>query len=123
MALAQTFFNNIGEGCFVTSLDLYFETKDDNLPITIALIETLANTPGRRILPFSTVTKIPSEITVSADGTTATKFTFESPVYLKGGYQYAVAMESNSTKYKVFVSELGENVIGTNRRVSEQPLV
>ena len=123
MALAQTFFNNIGEGCFVTSLDLYFETKDDNLPITVALIETLANTPGRRILPFSTVTKIPSEITVSTDGTTATKFTFESPVYLKGGYQYAVAMESNSTKYKVFVSELGENVIGTNRRVSEQPLV
>jgi len=28
MAVAQTFVNNVSEGCFVTSLDLYFSEKD-----------------------------------------------------------------------------------------------
>ena len=123
MAIAQTFFNNIEEGCFVTSIDLYFETKDDTLPISIALIETLADRPGKRILPFSAVTKIPSEISTSTDGSTATTFTFDSPVYLQGGVQYAIAMETNSVNYKLFVSELGQNIINSTRRVSEQPLV
>ena len=123
MAIAQTFFNNIEEGCFVTSIDLFFETKDDTLPISIGLIDTLADRPGKKILPFSAVTKIPSEILTSTNGTTATTFTFDSPVYLQGGVQYAIAMETNSVNYKLFVSELGENIINSTRRVSEQPLV
>lgn len=123
MAIAQTFFNNIEEGCFVTSIDLFFETKDDTLPISIGLIDTLADRPGKKILPFSAVTKIPSEISTSTNGSTATTFTFDSPVYLQGGVQYAIAMETNSVNYKLFVSELGQNIINSTRRVSQQPLV
>lgn len=123
MAIAQTFLNNIDEGCFVTSLDLYFSAKDDTQPVTIALIETLNEKPGKRILPFSVVTKLPADVTTSTDASSATTFTFNSPVYLRGGYQYALAIKSNSVNYKVYVAELGQNIIGTTRRISEQPLV
>ena len=123
MALGQTFINNFGDGTFLTSIDLFFETKDDNIPVTIGILETLGQKPGKKVLPFSTVTKNPSDINVSSDGTTATKFTFDSPVFIDGSETYAVGIDTVSTNYKVFVSELGQTVIGSTRRVSEQPLV
>ena len=123
MALGQTFINNFGDGTFLTSIDLFFETKDDNIPVTIGILETLGQKPGKKVLPFSIVTKNPSDINVSSDGTTATTFTFDSPVFIDGSETYAVGIDTVSTNYKVFVSELGQTVIGSTRRVSEQPLV
>jgi len=123
MAIAQTFLNSIDEGVFVTSIDLYFSAKDDTLPITIGLLETRNDRPGSKILPFSAVTKAAADISTSTDAETATKFTFSSPVYLRGGYKYALGIETNSTNYSLYVSELGQNRIGTTRRISEQPLV
>ena len=46
MAIAQTFVNNTAEGCFVTSLDLYFSEKDSIQPITIGLLETYRSRAG-----------------------------------------------------------------------------
>lgn len=123
MAIAQTFVNNVGGGCFVTSLDLYFSAKDTTQPINIALLETYQDRPGSKILPFSIVTKAAADVNTSTDGNTATTFTFESPVFLKGGETYAIGINANSTKYVLYVSELGQTVIGTTRRVSEQPAV
>ena len=53
MAIAQTFVNQVEEGCFVTSLDLYFSEKDTIQPINVALFETYRDRPGSKILPFS----------------------------------------------------------------------
>ena len=58
MALGQTFINNFGDGAFLTSIDLFFKSKDSNIPVTVAIIETLGGKPADRILPFSIVTKI-----------------------------------------------------------------
>lgn len=123
MAIAQTFLNNVGEGCFVTSLDLFFSQKDDTLPVTVYLVDTHMNLPTVRELPFSKVTKNPSDINTSTDGLTATTFTFDSPVYLEGSVLYGIAIETNSTNYRLYVSELGGTIIGSTRRVSEDPLV
>ncbi len=123
MALGQTFINNFGDGAFLTSIDLFFKAKDDNIPVTVAIVETLGGKPSDRILPFSTVTKNPSDINISDDGATATTFTFESPVFIGGTETYAIGIESQSTEYRVFVSELGQTVLGSTRRVSQQPLV
>ena len=35
MAVFQTFINTFGDGVFITSIDLFFETKDDNIPVGI----------------------------------------------------------------------------------------
>jgi len=123
MTIAQTFLNDIGEGCFVTSLDLFFSQKDNTLPITVSIVDTLMNVPGSKRLPFSTVTKNPADVNTSTDGTTATKFTFDSPVFLEGGALYGIEISTNSTNYRLYVSELGGNIIGSTRRVSDNPLV
>lgn len=123
MAIAQTFVNNTAEGCFVTSLDLYFKEKDSIQPITIGLLETYRSRPDSKIIPFSIVTKAAADVNTSTDAATATTFTFDSPVFLKGGQTYAITLFSNSTKYVSYISELGQNIIGTTRRVSEQPAV
>lgn len=123
MAVAQTFMNNVDEGCFATSVDLYFSEKDSVQPINVAIVETFQDRPGSKILPFSVVTKAAADVNTSTDASTATTFTFPSPVYLKGGVTYAIGITSNSNKYVLYVSELGQTVIGTTRRVSEQPAV
>jgi len=123
MAVAQTFVNNTAEGCFVTSLDLYFSAKDSIQPITVSLVETYRSRPDSKIIPFSTVTKAAADVNTSTDASSATTFTFDSPVFLKGGQTYAIALFSNSTKYVSYISELGQNILGTTRRVSEQPAV
>ena len=46
MALAQTFINNLGDGVFLTSIDLFFETKDDNLPVGIEITDTNMDKPS-----------------------------------------------------------------------------
>jgi len=123
MAISQTFVNNTAEGCFVTSLDLYFSEKDSIQPITIGLLETYRSRPDSKIIPFSIVTKAAADVNTSTDASSATTFTFDSPVFLKGGQTYAITLFSNSTKYVSYIAELGQNIIGTTRRVSEQPAV
>ena len=48
MAIAQTFLNSIDDIVFVTSIDLYFSSKDDTLPITIGLLEVKNDRPLTR---------------------------------------------------------------------------
>ena len=37
--------------------------------------------------------------------------------------EYALVVMSNSSKYECFFAELGQNIIGTTRKVSEQPYI
>jgi hypothetical protein len=135
--LAQSFYVFEDTGVFLTSIDVYFETKDeDNIPVTLQIRPLLAGVPSNVVVPFSEVTLIPDQINLSVDGTIATKFTFPSPVYLQGPQQqtvrqapigsqtqaeYAIVLLSNSSNYRVFVTELGQNDILTGVKVSRQP--
>ena len=121
--IAQSFFINDLEGAFVSKIDLYFETKDDNIPVKVYLVETVEGRPGTRIVPFSEVILNPSSVNTSTDASSATTFTFPSPVFLQGGKEYAVIVKPDSQKYKAFVSRLGDNILGSDRRVSQQPLL
>ena len=77
--------------------------------------------PTTEVVPFSEVAIDPDDITTSTNGSAPTKFTFESPVYLEGGTEYAMVLKSVSLKYKVFVSRIGENDLITDEFVSNQP--
>ena len=122
--LAETFLVDESlypDGVFLSDIDLYFKTKDtDGLPVEIQIRDTLNGYPSQVILPFSTVSLTPDLVTVSEDATSATKFTFPSLVFLQPG-EYAITVISNSLKYEAYIAEMGENIIGTNRKVSEQP--
>ena len=61
-------------------------------------------------------------VATSPDGTVATKFKFNAPVYLLGSTYYAFVVKApTSLKYNIWASKLGENLVGTETRVSEQP--
>lgn len=139
--VAQTFFtpqaeNGNGLGIFVSSVDVFFKSKpnasinDAELPISVKIVKTLNGYPTEEIVAECFVeckdvnttngtTTFPS----TSDSSTATKFTFKDPVYLPPGEEYALVVFSDSPSYEVWISELGQAVIGdsNNRRISEQP--
>jgi len=119
--LAQTFLIDDVGGVFLTSLDLYFASKDDNIPITLQIREVVNGYPGKTILPFSEKTLNPGSVSTSTDGTTATTFTFNSPVYLQENTEYCFVLLANSNNYTTYVGRLGETVLGSDRTISQQP--
>ena len=73
--------------------------------------------PTQKIVPFSDTTLNPGSVNI--DGT-ATTFTFESPVYLQDGFEYAITVISNSNKYNVRYGQIGDEDQNGNR-ISQQP--
>ena len=110
-------------GRFLTSVDIYFGAKDDNLPVTLEIRTVVNGFPGNKILPYSRVVKNAGDINVSATGATATTFTFVSPVYVSTETEYAVAVLSNTPNHKVWITRMGDVDIGGTRTVSKQPHV
>lgn len=108
-------------GIFMTSLDVYFGTKDRTLPVFLELREMLNGIPTTNVVPGSRKTLRARDVNLSLDGSVATRFTFDYPVYLQGKTDYAFVLLSDSTYYQVFVSRLGENDLITGQRVSVQP--
>jgi hypothetical protein len=121
--LAQSFFIEEEEGLFVTSMDLYFYTKDDTSPVTIT-IRTMENgQPTETIVPYSTTTVNAEDIKVSVDASVPTKFTFPSPVYLSSQSEYCFVVFSSSKNYYLWVSRLSEQDVTTQFFIDKQPYV
>jgi len=119
--LAQSFLVDASGGMFLTSVGIYFATKDESIPVRVEIRNMVNGYPGQVILPFSDVTKNPSEVTTSVDGSVATTFTFDSPVYLEQGKEYCFVVLSNSDKYEAFISRMGEPDLITGQTIAEQP--
>ena len=119
--LAQSFVIDQPDGAFVTSLDVFFATKSDTVPVRAEIRNMVNGYPGQKVVPFSQKYLNPSEINTSTDASTATTFTFPSPVYLQEGVEYCIVLYSDSNDYTAYISRLGERVIGSDRTVSKQP--
>jgi hypothetical protein len=120
--LAQSFLvGTLSGGYCVTSVDVYFATKDANIPVTLQIRQMLNGTPTQSVVPFSTVVLNPSSINVSSTAATPTNFPFSSPVYLPQGVEYAIVLLSNSNNYFVWTALLGDNVLNTDSLISQVP--
>lgn len=119
--LAQSFLVDASGGMFLTSVDIYFATKDESIPVRVEIRNMVNGYPGQVILPFSDVVKNPSEVNTSVDGSVATTFTFDSPVYLEQGKEYCFVVLSNSDKYEAFISRMGEPDLITGQTIAGQP--
>ena len=111
--LAQTFTVGEATGIFLTSVEVFFQSKDDVLPVVLQMRTVETGLPTSKVLPFATVTLEPNSVNISQDASIATKFTFESPVYLTGETEYAVVLLSDSTNYNVWIARMGEVDIST----------
>jgi len=121
--LAQSFLVEDAGGIFVTKCDVFFRTKDDmDIPVVFQIRSMKNGLPTQHVLPFSEIVLDPAEVNLSADGSVATTVEFKAPVYLEGNNtEYAVALASNSTKYSVYISRIGETDILTDTYISNQP--
>ncbi|CAB4126783.1 Domain of unknown function DUF4815 [uncultured Caudovirales phage] len=131
--LAETFLINNPGGAFLSKVDIFFAQIDSNIPVTIEIREVVNGYPGKAVLPFSRVTIQPADISLSTttvidlDGVsypkfdTPTSFVFPSPVYVQDQTEYALVVMSDSNKYKIWISELGDTIPGTSTTITEQP--
>lgn len=126
--LAQSFLVTERGGCFVSSLDLYFASKDSNIPVIVYISEMVNGYPSQTILPFSEVVIDSSAVnvtpitgTLKSEQIAATNIKFKSPVYLQENREYAFVIISNSDKYNVWIATGGENRLGTEIPVQSQP--
>ena len=127
--LAQTFLVDeagLEGGVFLSKVDLFFQTKDSEIPVSLDIRVVTNGTPTQIIVPFSKVVKQPSEVFTSEDASTPTTFTFESPVFIPYRSEFALVLTSDSNNYKTFISILGEDAIDAahaGEKISEQPYI
>jgi hypothetical protein len=124
--VTQTFFvpERYTQGIVITSLELFFATKDSELPVSIELRRLINGLPSAgEVIKDSTVVKNSSEVNVPNDPNSgigpSTKFSF-SPVYLTPG-EYAFSVVSNSPNYTLYAGKLGETILGSSVTVSKEP--
>ena len=121
--LGQTFTVNDSSGVFITSVDCFFQTKDEELPIVLQVRTVETGLPTTKILPFSVVVVDPADVNVSEDASVPTTFTFDSPVYLQGETRYALVLISASENYNAWISRMGEIDISTVGLADNQQVV
>ena len=112
--LAQTF--TVDEtGAFLTSVDLYFASKDENEKVTVELRTVELGTPTSQLVEdYARVTLDPSQVNTSTDGSVATRVTFPSPIYLQPDTEYAlVILSPSSNNYETWIARMGERTVNT----------
>ena len=124
--LAETFIipKEKSNGCFVTSVDLFFSDVNPNetQPVTVQICDTVNGYPGAGLLFNASSQLPPSKIKTSTNGQTATKFKFAGPVFLESGKEYCIKVLSNSTSYRVWISQMGDaDINNPTKYVSQQP--
>lgn len=119
--LAQSFIVQERGGAFLTSADVYFNTKDTNIPVSAQLRLMSNGHPTSRTLPLSTVTVYPENVEISENASIPTKFVFPAPVYVNDTDEYCLVIFSDSNEYTIWISEMGQVDITGDRTISAQP--
>lgn len=124
--LAQSFFTyGVSGGLFLSSVEVYFQTKDTTLPVRCEIRPMINGYPSSSDPHHTNFVSVlnPAAITTSTDGSVPTKFTFEPPLYLEENKDFCFVLRSNSNNYHVFTSKLGELSLEDSRRINEQPYI
>jgi len=100
------------DGVFVTSVDLFFASKDvGNNPLIVQIRTVELGTPTRNRVGKSVVLR-PDDITISPTASIATNAKFPEPIYLEPGEEYAIVLLApTSDQYEVWVGEFGKETI------------
>ena len=113
-APSPTSTNDDVNGAFLTAVDLFFAKKDNgNAPVKVEIRSVELGTPTRVVIG-NPVTLRPNQVNISTDASVATKVTFDEPIYLPPGREYAVVIISeNSDGYELWTAIMGEKTVNT----------
>ena len=106
--------NDDDNGAFLTAVDLFFSKKpSENAPLIVQIRTMELGSPTLSMVGNSKVL-LPSDINVSTTGETATRVTFDQPIFLSPGNEYALTLLSPSTdQYEVWTAKIGERTVNT----------
>ena len=112
--LAQSF--TVDEtGMHLTSVDLFFGTKDPEEKLIVEVRTMELGTPTNMLVDdFSQVFVNPDDIKVSDDASVPTRVTFPSPIHLDPNREYALVLIAPTTNnYEAWVARMGEKTVNT----------
>lgn len=115
--LAQTF--SLPEDRFLTSVGLFFGSKDPNQNVTVQIRNVVNGYPGPVVLTSKTLS--PGEVKVSTNGTVETKVTFPDPVLVPANVEHAIVILTPSSQYRLFAARMAQKDVVTGQIVSRQP--
>lgn len=119
-AIAQSFFTyGVDGGIYVTSIELFFESKDNFLPVSVELRDMVNGYPGKNFLSPYAISSVNAANVVT--GGSSTKFTFPKLIFLPQDRDYCFVVRSRSNNYKVRASRIGEYSSDAGLTVTEQP--
>jgi hypothetical protein len=119
--LAQSFIVQEKGGCYLSKVEVFFNSKDPQIAVSGQLRVMENGIPTNRILPLSTVTVYPENVEISENASIPTSFVFPAPVYVSDTEEYCFVLFSDSNKYTVWISEMGQIDITGDRTISAQP--
>ena len=108
----NTFFVDEDPGIFMTSVDFFFATKSETVPIELRVTSVVNGYPSRNMVKNGNVILNPDQVNISSDGTVPTTFTFRSPIYLPAG-EYAYIIITSTREYNQWICQVGEADIRT----------
>jgi hypothetical protein len=123
--IAQSFFTyGINGGCFITKIDVWFQTSDSTIPILLEVRNFVNGSPGNTLVSaYSLATVNASVVSANVVAEIATSFIFSQPIYLEENKDYCFVLQSNSSKYNIFTSKFGDLSLETQKTIFEQPYV
>ena len=128
--IAQSIYIDETEGIFATKVNLYFKSRlnpanTSRGQVNLQLRPMRNGYPSiTEIVPGSNVYVDASSINVSTNGTIATTFEFDEPIYLEGLRDYAIVLYSPVPDYEVFISEIDKVILGSNSlKVNKNPSI
>lgn len=120
--LAQSFLVTEDGGAYISKIEVFFATKDENIPVTLEIREMVNGYPGQRVFPFGSKVLDAIDVNLSSNGVDdPTVFEFDTPVFIPQDTEVCFVLLSNSDEYEVYIATATEPVIGTNIPVTEQP--
>ena len=112
-------------GVYLTSIDLFFNSKDQYLPVRVELRQMVNGYPdsnstnNKDLIVYCNA----SDVNISNDASVATTFSFPYPIYLPQDQEYCIVVHSNSNNYNLFTAKIGEKSIETGNTIFSQPYV
>ncbi len=124
--LAQSFFT-FGQtgGVFLTSIDLFFQSKDASMPVRVEIRKMENGFPSELDSTNSDLVASlrPDQINISDNASAATRFKFPAPIYLPEDGDNCFVVFTNSKNYNIWTSKLGERSIENGQYIYQQPYV